>query len=278
MMSGSSAEFVIDGTYFADSSSSAASHAYQQLLCTSRFSRRYRRPGPEKNLVDWFLAACPFASSKGLQLTIFEEPRLESGFPDLVLVIWDDAVTASWSSERRQLTPEHLRLLHTLTDIGPASESRLSSLFQKAVSKDLALLERAQVAANRDGLWCAGALNEIYAVKEIIAIEAKVDAVSSGLEQSALNRWFASTSYLLLPQAPGTDLAARAVDLGVGILTRNGGIITTPPSNTRSPQSYASWLFNEWVWKGEALKQEKHPGASVGHNLVSFSVPEPVTT
>ena len=51
-------------------------------------SFRKNVPGPEHELLDWFLEQQPIRAPRGCRATFFREPRLESGFPDLVAVIW----------------------------------------------------------------------------------------------------------------------------------------------------------------------------------------------
>jgi hypothetical protein len=219
------------------------------LVRNSQINARQRRRGPEKDLVDWFLSACPLSKSFGLRVSVFEEPRLQSGFPDVVFVIWDQEITTEWTLDRRLLTAHDLRLLHCLSGLGSASETDLEKLFLQPLNNHLRRLESADVAVCEKGLWSSRPLQQIYAVKEIIAVEAKIGSISQGLDQSALNRWFASSSYLLLPHIPGEDMRSRAAELNVGILTQKSGILSAPLKADSRPQSYASWQFNEWVWK-----------------------------
>lgn len=44
---------------------------------------RRQRGGPERTLVNWFLENIPVQIPSGCRMTVFQEPRLESGFPDL---------------------------------------------------------------------------------------------------------------------------------------------------------------------------------------------------
>ena len=48
-----------------------------------------RRLGPEFELVKGFLSDLPIKIATGCEAVIFQEPRLPSGSPDLVIVIWD---------------------------------------------------------------------------------------------------------------------------------------------------------------------------------------------
>src|SRR5688500_7744695 len=84
----------------------------------SGLSFRRSRSGPEQELVDWFLEQDAVKPGRGERLTIFREPKLASGFPDLVAVVWKESVTGRWTSARRDLTTRDLRVMHHLAVIG----------------------------------------------------------------------------------------------------------------------------------------------------------------
>jgi hypothetical protein len=83
-------------------------------------SFRRQRGGPERALIDWFLGNDSVRVPSGCRLTIFQEPRLESGFADLVIVFWRERQTWEWNPARAKLTSEDIRLLHYLHHNGPA--------------------------------------------------------------------------------------------------------------------------------------------------------------
>jgi hypothetical protein len=75
---------------------------------------RPSRPGPEQELVEEFLDEEPFLTPEGYHATIFCEPRIESGFPDLVIVLWDKSVTEKWVPKRAKLQRLDIQLMHYL--------------------------------------------------------------------------------------------------------------------------------------------------------------------
>lgn len=211
----------------------------------------FRRPtlGPENDLVQSFLKSSPVAVPRGSNMTVFVEPRLESGFPDLVFVQWREGRTATWPAERFDLKSEDIRVLHSLFVAGPASPCALKNCFGRGVVPRLERLTAADVVYFRSGTWHARPLKKIFAVQRIIAIEAKTDDIQGGLQQALLNTWFASVSYLLTPHVPRTDrITSQATTFGVGLWSQKAGIVHRA-SSAPVPRSYASWLFNEWVWR-----------------------------
>jgi hypothetical protein len=93
----------------------------------ARFRRT--RPGPELNLVESFLRAMPLHIPRDCRATVFRELRLESGFPDLVIVVWREEVTRDWRSERVSLESHDLRLMHFLHHTRRAREDELAACF-----------------------------------------------------------------------------------------------------------------------------------------------------
>lgn len=212
----------------------------------------FREPtvGPETELVDWFLARSLVRPPRGCRVTVFREPRIESGFPDLVAVVWSETVTRRWLEPRSTLTAVHVRVMHYLHWAREAKESDLGQLFGSRTGELLARLHAAGMVRKVGERWKARAIDSIFAVREIIAIEAKISNTTGVLDQAFLNTWFASSSFVLMPTAPkSTKFLQVATARGLGVWTR-GGILHHPkPEEAVLPRSYASWLFNEWVWR-----------------------------
>jgi hypothetical protein len=224
----------------------SADTARPELGATFRTQRR----GPETDLLDWFLEAHPFRVPSDTRVTIFREPRLESGFPDLVVVFWDAARTKHWREERADLKTEDIRLVHYLLQLGPTSRDTLRRAFTKNVTPNLDRLEAADLVWRLGEEWSPRDLRESFAVTRIAAIEAKVDDWSAALKQAFLNTWFASDSHVLLPEIPkNAGATAEAQALGIGICTRAKPLFTSHTPGQQLPRSYASWLFNEWTWR-----------------------------
>lgn len=214
---------------------------------------RFRRPrsGPETELVDAFVSGTRFKSPRGCRTTLFREPRLVSGFPDLVAVTWHVPTAARWSGARRVLSTGDLRLVQLLVSNGTTSEKQLRDLAGRDALRGIARLEAAGLAHQRGGLWRARRLKEAFAVRGIVAFEAKMADWSQALAQAFQNTWFASESYVLVPRRPKTSsLLADAQRLGIGVwVNGENSPILDARENDEQPVSYASWAFNEWAWR-----------------------------
>ncbi len=209
------------------------------------------RSGPEQDLVETFLSGLRISIPQGYKCTIFREPRIESGFPDLVFAIWDRALTRVWNRKRADITRDELRLMHYLSQTGPCTTEELKLLKNVVVERSLDKLQEAEMVSLKGGRWRARRLSDNYAVKHIVAIEAKVSNWREGVNQAFHNTWFANTSYVLLPRVPqNTDLNIKHRSMSISLRLPQETTFDFNRLPKRSmPLSYASWQFNEWAWR-----------------------------
>lgn len=216
--------------------------------------RRRPRPGPENAMVDSFVDNLPVKTPVGCATTVFREPKLASGFPDVVAVTWHRATAAQWTEDRRQLRSADARLIHLLASHGPTHEDLLRTWMGRAVVGGLERLQSAGlVRAAKGGIWRATSVREAFAVRRIVAFEAKISDWRTALEQASLNLWFASESYVVLPQLPRSAEAFKlATVFGVGIWIAGAlaPALSFKARRQAQPVSFASWLFNDWAWQG----------------------------
>ncbi len=213
--------------------------------------RRTSLPGPELTLLQEALKqGLPIGGSGNA--TYFHEPRLPTGFPDLVAVFAKQS-TVTLSPSRMKLDVCHLRLLYHIHAVGNTSvEGLVDALMWK--TRDLTTrivdLEDSNLVHIRGKNIRPKALNEVFAVSKIVALEAKIDHWQKALSQAVANTWFASQSYILLPKGRGATRAATvAQQLGVGVLVFDGLKTTRLVRSAKLdiPSSYGSWLINEWT-------------------------------
>jgi hypothetical protein len=211
-------------------------------------------PGPETDVVEQFLAAYRPRLGAGTQVSLFREPAVPSGFPDVVAVTWNEHAARAWTDERRRLSSTDLRLLHLLATAGPLSIERLAALSFTRLRPALGRLEQLGLVRGHRGRWTTIPLKQCFAVRSIVAFEAKVSDWAGAVEQAWTNRWFASESYVLLPRLPrssGVVSLATARGVGIWIAGSRRPVLAAAPASVRQPVSFASWMFNEWVC-GEA--------------------------
>ncbi len=225
----------------------------------SQVGLAFRTPtvGPEYDLVLDYIASRLPPAPRGQKRTVFVEPEIESGFPDVVAVYWHLATALRWSSARAELTKVDIRVAHFLAMVGVTRLDTFRPFFKKSVVPSLERLKAAGIARSTSKAWQLRSLRETFAVRRLVAIEAKIDQWRDGLHQAIQNTWFASESYLLLPRMPkGSDLLDEASRVGVGVKTRDQNLDSSEGTARRDsiPKSYASWLFNEWAWRAAMIE------------------------
>ncbi|OOG24110.1 hypothetical protein B1C78_09290 [Thioalkalivibrio denitrificans] len=214
--------------------------------------------GPEQKLVDGFISAMPLVHAPDSRVTILRELGLESGFPDLVIVVWRDARTVNWGESRLSLVPSDLRLMHYVFQRRRAAHSELEGCFgSRFARRSIERLHGAGLVRPAGRAWFPCALERTFAATKIIAVEAKIGKWASALNQARLNTWFASKSYVLVPRV-SEEQVREAQQFGIGVLSpehdriREWGASTAP-----LPRSYASWVVNDLAWRASMVRSNR---------------------
>ena len=212
----------------------------------------FRRPlqGPEQELVERFIPAMPLMHAPDSRVTVLREPRLESGFPDLVIVVWRAARTRNWGEPRLALVRDDLRLMHYVFQRRRATHSELEDTFGNRFARSsLKRLCEAGLVRPSGRAWFPCALERAFAATKIVAVEAKIGKWPDVLQQARLNTWFASKSYVLVPRV-SEEQVAEAQKLGIGVLSpEQAGIREWCAATAPLPRSYASWFVNDLAWR-----------------------------
>lgn len=222
----------------------------------------FRQPttGPELDIVKAYCEEHLGNLDTPENLSIFMEPKLDSGFPDIVAVLWSNDVAKHWPQKRQLLTNTDLELVHHVNLVERLPVVKLIKRFGTRKTSEMMLrISDAQIAEVTSEEIIKRPLDEVFAVKRIIAIEAKIKDWSNGLQQAFQNTLFASESYLLLSALPNSqNLFNTAEKLGVGILDKNSSVCRPhlKPRIGDLPTSHAAWLFNEWAWKFSSICTE----------------------
>jgi hypothetical protein len=122
-------------------------------------------------------------------------------------------------------------------------------VFARSVGESIDRLNAAGFLRASKARWLLRPLSGVFAARKIIAVEAKVSEWKAALQQADVNTWFASASYILVPEVPRrSSLLEMARRLGIGVWTKNRAPVK-PKRAEELPRSYMSWLFNEWAWR-----------------------------
>ncbi|MEW8458377.1 MAG: hypothetical protein AB2710_19980 [Candidatus Thiodiazotropha sp.] len=213
--------------------------------------------GPEIELVFDFLKQGLPAAPKGQVRTVFLEPKLDTGYPDIVVAYWDKAVTEAWPSVRRELTKVDLKVFQYILQADsyvPLSEICLMFGRNQSIRQSIKRMMIARIVdlSEDEQAVIARPVREIFAIRRLISIEAKMSNWRSAYRQAFHNLWFSSESYLLLNTHPkSTELYQTLNRTGLGLIGRGDTLsVASVKANIENiPKSFASWQFNEWAWR-----------------------------
>src|SRR5690349_10020421 len=102
--------------------------SYPTLKDSGLFARR-STPGSELDMVNAYLAKMLTPPGRGEARLVFVEPRLETGFPDVVVVYLNADGARQWNPHRSKLGKPEICVLHHLSLNGSHSLDVLRCLF-----------------------------------------------------------------------------------------------------------------------------------------------------
>ncbi len=211
--------------------------------------------GDEQKLVTEFIdyyCTMFLRNNKINNLAVFVEPRIDSGFPDIVFATYKPSILKNWSKKRDSLCSTDLKLLSYLN-----TEDKLTTndiVLQLGFSKKQTLfslesLMNANLINYKGQSWRARKLHDIFSITKLVAIEAKINDMNRVMEQTRMNTRFASHSYALTnSMRPHKKTLERFRSFGLGLYGKKSGFHSLVEARHMAlPSSYLSFQFNEWI-------------------------------
>ncbi len=218
-------------------------------------AKRRSKPGPENDMVQLFLSRYEFLfeHDSELSLTVLTEPKIGISFPDIVLVYWDRSMLVNWTETRQNLAIKDIKILHHIAQKEKNHIRQIQKKLgfsEKEIFQSLSALQDADLLYWTDSHVSIKPLSEIFFVKDIIAIEAKMRDWKSVIEQANLNKLFASQSYVLVPKINDNSIIMSETSrLRLGCLEYddNKFMVSKKAKRNNIPVSYNSWIINEAI-------------------------------
>lgn len=203
-----------------------------------------------KSFIDYYCNQF-LRTNKRNNLAVFIEPRISTGFPDVVFATYTPKAFEKWSKERNALDISDLKILtYIMKQHICKSENIISDLrfSEKQALHSIEHLIDSGVIQRKKGAWTPVKASTIYGIKKLVTIEAKVGNNKKVAEQSIINTWFASNSYALISSKPNDRTVSQFKKHGIGLYCKNKGFRKVLEAQTYSlPSSYVSLQFNEWI-------------------------------
>lgn len=214
---------------------------------------RGQTAGPEIEMVQSFLRESPILAnllSSDYDTMLFPEPRIDSGFPDLVFVQYASSLPDSWEPLRNTLAVCDLKVFSDIANHRPSKAetiSRRTGVALKQLEISLELLNACRFVEQSGSTW-RRIHNNAFGVKRIIAIEAKISNVGEAARQAAVNKRFATESYIL---AQSERVSQRSLEqcklMGVGVISDGGNCLQAKARRSALTINHVTMQFNEWV-------------------------------
>ncbi|MCU9969940.1 response regulator transcription factor [Mobiluncus mulieris] len=206
--------------------------------------------------VEGFVSRCKQSSTSSV--SVFVEPRLEHGYPDLLIVYYNPRRVTLWRENRDSLTKREFRILsyllkHQRRKHTTASVSGDLGFSVSQVSTSLELLQNCGFLTETNEKWQCMNKTSFFALNRVVSIEAKICKPAKALEQAVKNTVFSSQSYSLFPSGSVfASTRSRFADWGVGIISGRAGKVVLEAVSKPVPVCTTSLRVNEWVARQDA--------------------------
>lgn len=215
---------------------------------------RNKTEGPELNLVYEYIEKIKNTfNHKKNKLAIFVEPLVDTAYPDIVLLEYIPDHLEKWNDIRNSLTKNDIKLLSIIKQFEAITSDSLykrTKINHRNILSSLEKLIDSNLINRKNERWTINPLEEIFFLKKLIAVEAKINQLDNLLHQADINNWFASQSYALSSvKKPQNKTIEKYKNYGIGLHSFNDNEITelTKAKRQKIPNNYASWMFNEWL-------------------------------
>jgi predicted transcriptional regulator len=219
--------------------------------------------GPELELTNKFLSSVKENySNKNNDLAIFVEPKIQSLYPDIVMVEYSPNLIHSWTEKRRNLASKELMLLSILSKQKLITfENLVNSTYlnSKEIVQSIEKLLDSNMIQRKQGNWSLKNKRNIFAIKKISAIEAKIDNWQTALKQATLNIGYANESFILSNIKNPQSKTIKLVDkYGIGIynMDNDSANIVAKPKKYPMANNQTVWQLNEWI--GQKLSEGQY--------------------
>ena len=195
------------------------------------------------------------------KLAIFLEAQVANAYPDIVFVEYNPENYEDWNDVRSELDKQELKILYHIYKTGGLNFSDLIAqlgIAWKDAGTSVEKLYDSKLIKRENKQWMLVDEKKITTQK-IEAVEAKLNQWEQVLQQSIINKNFASESYALsiAKSKPKKEVLNKFKKFGIGLYMKEGDSFNLIKEARRSsiPVSFISILFNEWV--GRILNSRK---------------------
>lgn len=205
-----------------------------------------------------------FISTENKKLAIFIESKVNNSYPDIVFVEYDPENYSNWNETRGLLDNMNLKVLYHIYEKGGLESMDIVSQLGITWKDTMLAVEKlydSSLILRDNGKWLVKDSGRITTHK-IEAVEAKLNQWDRVLQQTIINKNFASESYVLSINSSNLkdDILDKFKRFGIGICLKSGENfeIIKKAKKISIPVSFNSIYFNEWIGRILYFERGEH--------------------
>ncbi|KUO60317.1 MAG: hypothetical protein APF84_04275 [Gracilibacter sp. BRH_c7a] len=189
------------------------------------------------------------------KLAIFIEPKIDNSYPDIVFVSYNPENYNNWNNIRKELSIIDYKILYHIFQNKEINANEITKQLGVTWKDTMLAVEKlydCKFITRKNEFWRTKN-KDVFSIRNIEAVEAKINKLDQVFQQALINKNFASESYVLsnLDKGITGDKLNKFTKFGIGIYTfnRNRFRRVNKSSKAYMPVSYSSIYFNEWLGK-----------------------------
>lgn len=215
-----------------------------------------RKPtvGPELELTNQFITSMvKNYKNKNCNLALFIEPKISSGYPDVVIAEYNPKIIDNWTEKRTTLGTSELALLSMLYSNEVVSfQKNINSTYpnNRNILSSIEKLLDCKMIDRKNGQWVLINKHKLFTISKLIAIEAKINNWQTALTQAMLNIGYANQSFILSNvKNPKESTIEMIKEHGIGIynIQEEQAKLISEAKKFPMANNKTVWQFNEWI-------------------------------
>lgn len=197
-----------------------------------------------------------FKETSQKKLAIFIETKINNAYPDVIFAEYNPYFYETWNKNRDNLTTDDLKILHYIFSKRNVTSRKIIkdlSIQYKSLLCSLEALIDAELIDRKNKYWIIPNKSDIFGVKRIEAVEAKISKWDKVMQQAIINKSFASDSFVLSKRKhePRSEVVEKISSFGIGIYLYDDEHFSCykPSQHNRFPSNYNSIYLNECIGK-----------------------------
>ena len=212
--------------------------------------------GQEFDMVQEFISykKRKYESKRNCSLAIFIEPMIHETYPDVVFVEYDPQKFEHWNEKRWQLSTIDRKILYYIFSKRNVTKERIEknlSLRPALVLESIEKLLDSELIDKENNFWRIRDRENIFGVRCVEAVEAKINGWRNVLQQVIINASFASENSVLLRRKckmkVETEEEGSSLGLGIYLYDNKNFSEALKPRRRRFPMSESAIYINEML-------------------------------